>query len=275
MKNVSRTVLLLVLPLIAFGGCETEPKISAADATGRRVEAVAFKGEAYRTRSGTSSVILVSRDELEYTTNGTTFLCKYSEQGNALRVILTALGTQQVLYFRRVQGGLQSNDGEIYLSETGLAEVERQEELERQRQIQAEAAAEEARAREARAAAEVAAAQARQEEARRIADQPRVEKNLPGSWAIDGATITFKKTANGFDAVAVWKYSNVRESLRGLFLPDGRLEFTPTETVVIDPHFGSQWSYPREMWVVLGADNESLAISRANGSSDSRFKRIP
>jgi hypothetical protein len=54
---------------------------------------------------------------------------------------LTALGTQQVLYFRRVPNGLMSNNGEAYFNAAGLAELSRQEEIARQQQIATEAAA--------------------------------------------------------------------------------------------------------------------------------------
>lgn len=100
--------------------------MATGTATGDRVEAAAFNGESYRTRDGRSAITLISRDALEYRlADGTTLLCKYSEQGNALRVIMTSLNTQQVLYFRRVPNGLQSNDGELYLNAPGLAELQR------------------------------------------------------------------------------------------------------------------------------------------------------
>jgi hypothetical protein len=70
---------------------------------------------------------MISSEELEYRVrDGTTLLCKYSIQQDALRVIMTALGTQEVLYFRRVPNGLVSNDGILYLSPSALRAMKEQ-----------------------------------------------------------------------------------------------------------------------------------------------------
>lgn len=156
MNSVTTRVLFLLVILPAVG-CEGTPKetVTGNTAGNSGLEARPFNGEAYRTQDGRSAITLISPVELEYRLkDGTILLCKYSKQDDGLRVVATALGTQQVLYFRRVSNGLLSNDGVLYLSPAGLAEVQRQEE----------------QARLARQAAEVAAQRERaeREEKRRI-----------------------------------------------------------------------------------------------------------
>jgi hypothetical protein len=80
---------------------------------------------------------------------------------------MTALGTQQVLYFRRVPSGLMSNNGELYLNAAGLAEVARQEQVARQQQLESEAAAIAVRAENER---QLAIASAHDAEQRRVTD---------------------------------------------------------------------------------------------------------
>ncbi len=126
----------LCIAVLLLCGCQRGPEIVTGTKTDERVEAAPVNGESYRTRNGQSAITLISSSELEYRVDsGTTLLCKYSDQGNALRIIMTALGTQQVLYFRRVPNGLMSNNGEVYLNSAGLAEVARQEQIARQQQL--------------------------------------------------------------------------------------------------------------------------------------------
>jgi hypothetical protein len=100
------------------------PTIATDTATSSRIEAQPFNGQSYRTQDGQSAITLISHEELEYrVSDGTTLLCKYTSQQDAIRVIVTALGTQQVLYFRRVPNGLESNEGLLYLSPSALEEV--------------------------------------------------------------------------------------------------------------------------------------------------------
>jgi len=174
LKPTSATLSLLLL----FSACNRAPKttVTTDTAGNSRVEAKPFNAESYRTRDGRSAITLISLEELEYRVNdGTTLLCKYSSQQDTIRVILTALGTQQVLYFRRVPNGLMSNDGVLYLSPSGFAEVQQQEE--RARRAQQEAQAAEARQRAERERLAAIAAQ-RQAEEQRLADE-RARKEAP------------------------------------------------------------------------------------------------
>jgi hypothetical protein len=69
---------------------------------------------------------LVSKDECEIAEGGTTLLCKYTKQDGKLRVVTTALGTSQVLYFRFTEQGLDDNKGTVLFSPEALAVAMRQ-----------------------------------------------------------------------------------------------------------------------------------------------------
>jgi hypothetical protein len=177
MRNSGIVLLLAILLLLGVGACQRGPEIAAGTGTEGRVEAVARNGELYQTRNSRSAITLISSDELEYRVDNTTLLCRYTDQGNALRVIMTALGTQQVLYFRRVPNGLMSNDGILYLNATGLGEIKRHEEIARKQQMEQEAAVERERIERERVAAIVAAQQAQREaEQRHAAEEIAREK---------------------------------------------------------------------------------------------------
>lgn len=137
-------------------------------------ESLALDRTTYRTRDGRSWIRPVSSDELEYRHEGTTLLCKYSVQDGSLRVILTVLGTQQVLYFKRTPDGYTSEDGESYMTPAAIADLQRREQAAReaqQRAQQAEAARRAEAERVAREAERVAreAAQREAERAREAA----------------------------------------------------------------------------------------------------------
>lgn len=141
-----------------------------------RLEVQAVSGQSYRTRDGRSAITFVSSQELEYRVHdGTIFLCKYSKQQDGIRVILTVLGTQQVLYFRRAPNGFTSKDGTVYLSPSAFAEAQREEESSRLSQQKAYAVAEQQRVERDRLA--TIAAQ-RQAEEQRLADE-RARREAP------------------------------------------------------------------------------------------------
>jgi hypothetical protein len=64
---------------------------------------------------------------------GTTLLCKYTKPNDTLRVVTTALGTSQVIYFRFTNQGLVDNNGNVLFSPEGLAANIQQQQLEQQR----------------------------------------------------------------------------------------------------------------------------------------------
>lgn len=272
MRN-SQWRCLLLLPLFLVFACKQEPKIASADRAGGPLEAVAFNGEIYRTRNGNSTINLISRDELEYTTNGTTLLCKYSEQNDALRVITTMLGTQQVLYFRRVKGGLQSNDGVLYLNAAGLGELRRQEELERQGEQAALAAQERERAEAARLAAIEAQRQAEDQRRADAADRPLVEKQLVGRWGFQDNELAITRDAGEFVVIAKYSDVNTKDTLRGQLLPDNTLELTSVKIEALRPEFPPRWSRPTT-WIKLQPDKASVEVKWENGGSDNRYRRL-
>ena len=271
MRN-SQWRYLFLLPLFLFPACNGEPKI-ASDAAGGALEAMAFNGEIYRTRNGYSTINLISRDELEYTTNGTTLLCKYSEQNDALRVIATMLGTQQVLYFRRVPGGLQSNDGILYLSRAGLAELQRQQELERKREQAARAAQERERVEASRQAAIDAQRQAEEQRLADAAERPLVAKQLVGRWGFQDNELAITRDASEFVVIAKYFNINTKETLRGELLPDNRLELTSVKIEALRPEFPPRKSR-QTTWIKLQPDKASVEIEWENGGSDNRYRRL-
>src|SRR5271157_5207027 len=140
MKSLSRLVIVLVLAIVSLSTA-----LLALDKT------------TYRTRDGRSWIRLVSSDELEYRHEGTTFLCKYSVQDGSLRVILSVLGTQQVLYFKRTPDGYTSEDGESYMTPAAIADLQRREQAAREAQQRAQQAEAARRAEAERVASETAA----------------------------------------------------------------------------------------------------------------------
>jgi type II secretory pathway pseudopilin PulG len=149
MKSLSRFVLVLAMVLLSTASLAQEKTT-------------------YRTRDGRSWIRLVSSNELEYRHEGTTFLCKYSVQDESLRVILTVLGTQQVLYFKRTPEGYASEQGESYMTPAAIADLQRREQAAREAQQRAQQAQAARRAEEERLAREAAQ---REAEVKRLADE--------------------------------------------------------------------------------------------------------
>lgn len=116
-------------------GCDKSPNITTTQNTVSqpRVEAEAFHGEVYRSLDGQTALTLISRDECELRTGQGTLLCKYTKQSDALRVVVTALGTNQVVYYRFTAQGIQDNDGAVLLSPDALSALLREREQEAQR----------------------------------------------------------------------------------------------------------------------------------------------
>jgi hypothetical protein len=133
---------------------------------------------------------LISKDECELNEHGTIFLCKYTKQNDNLRVVTTALGTSQVLYYRFTNQGLQDNDGNVLLSPEVFSEFQRQAELARLAQQEAQAAAERQKAERQRLAA---LASQREAEEQRLADE-RARKEAPEKLL---AFLTTRPALNG------------------------------------------------------------------------------
>ena len=128
------TVLAATCFLVA---CNKSPNITSDSPN---VQAQPFHGQVYRSFDGRTTLTLISRDECELNEGGTTLLCKYIKQSDALRVVLTTMGTNQVVYYRVTDQGIQDNHGNLLLSpdryaaamEQGRIEQERQERMRRE-----------------------------------------------------------------------------------------------------------------------------------------------
>jgi hypothetical protein len=159
-KFLSRLVIVFVLAIVSLSATS-----------------LALDKTTYRTRDGRSWIRVVSSDELEYRHDGTTFLCKYSVQDGSLRVILTVLGTQQVLYFNRTPDGYKSEDGEYYMTPAAIADLQRREQAAREAQQLAQQA-EAARRAEAERVAREAAQQREEREKETAAKQLKADIDM-------------------------------------------------------------------------------------------------
>jgi len=134
-RNVSK--IIIALAVLVLGAAAPA---NAQQSAPRPVEAEPFRGQVYRSLDGDVILTLISRDELELRENGPTFLCKYTKQNDALRVIVTALGTTQVLYFRFVDEGLRANDGTVLYTPAKLDAAKQAILAEKKRKQEAELA---------------------------------------------------------------------------------------------------------------------------------------
>jgi uncharacterized protein YecT (DUF1311 family) len=129
---MNKTSIAAILTLAAFTpGCNKSPGI-ASDSP--QVQAEPFHGQVYRSFDGRTTLTLISEDECELNSGGTTLLCKYTKQSDALRVVVTAMGTNQVIYYRFTDQGIQDNNGAILLSPERYAAATEQARLAQERQ---------------------------------------------------------------------------------------------------------------------------------------------
>lgn len=100
------TLLVLIL-LMLFPGKAAEP----------------LQGRLFRAVDGQSSIKIISAEELELTNeaDGPHWVCKYSRDGESLRIVATLLGSPQALYFKIVAEGLQRPDGTLLYDEAHFA----------------------------------------------------------------------------------------------------------------------------------------------------------
>ena len=135
---------ILFIPAALLVACDQAPNINTIQGAGavQRVEAEPFQGSVYRSFDDQIALTLISRDECEIRTQGTTLLCKYTKQADALRIVTTALGTNQVIYFRFTDQGIQDNQGTTLLSPERYSAAMEQVRLTREREAQAQREAE-------------------------------------------------------------------------------------------------------------------------------------
>ena len=114
--------------------CNKSTKTASANSGdhGPMAEAQPFHGEVYRSFDDDTALTLISSEELELRNGKTTLLCKYSNPAGALRVIITTLGTNQVVYYRFTDTGLKDNDGRLLLSPKSYAAAMEQDRKEKE-----------------------------------------------------------------------------------------------------------------------------------------------
>jgi hypothetical protein len=137
-------ISLILALLFTLAACDKQSEKDMGGPTSAPAQAVPFKGEVYQALDLSEAITLVSADELEHHKGEFNLVCKYTKQGDTLRLVENIFGTTQALYFKITPQGLRANDGIVLYSPTGritaieenkLAQQRQQAE---QRQIQAE-----------------------------------------------------------------------------------------------------------------------------------------
>jgi hypothetical protein len=142
-----RHIAILAACAFLTGACNkspTSPTTNNSDSqpSPAPIQAEPFHGQVYKSLDGRNVLTLTSKEECELMQEGTTLLCKYTKQNDAVRVIATVMGTPQVIYYRFTDQGIQDNNGNVLLSpERYTAAIEqlqrqKQEELQRQQEIE-------------------------------------------------------------------------------------------------------------------------------------------
>lgn len=134
----SKLITILATLAILTAGCGKSPNTNSnasqpAQPTPPPIQAEPFHGQVYKSLNGRTTLTLVSKDECELSEGGTILLCKYTKPNDTLRVVTTALGTSQVIYFRFTAQGLVDNNGNVLFSPEGLTAKIQQQQLEQQR----------------------------------------------------------------------------------------------------------------------------------------------
>ena len=102
--------------VISCDKSQEKPGNSAPDAK-QAFEAKPYNREIYRRHDDSKTIILISRDECEVKQGGKTFLCKYTKQDDALRVVMSVMGSTEVVYYKIVPHGLKEENGPILRNE--------------------------------------------------------------------------------------------------------------------------------------------------------------
>jgi len=96
-------------------------------------------GSVFRSVNDAQRIKIASDDELEFTPDrdGPNYVCKYSRDGDSLRVVVTVLGSSQAIYFKFVLEGLQRPDGTILYDDAHFEAASKAAVAERERQLAA------------------------------------------------------------------------------------------------------------------------------------------
>jgi hypothetical protein len=121
-----KTKAMILLALWFFSaGCErSQTATNSRDVQAvLKTQAQPFHGQIYKALDGKIVLTLISKDECELSEGEKTLLCKYTKQDEKLRIVITALGTTQVVYYRITSQGLQDNEGRVLLAPGPYAEA--------------------------------------------------------------------------------------------------------------------------------------------------------
>ena len=96
-------------------------------------------GSVFRSANDAQRIKIASDDELEFTPgrDGPNLVCRYSRDGDSLRVVATVLGSPQAIYFKFVPEGLQREDGTIFYDAAHFEAAAKVAAAERERQLPA------------------------------------------------------------------------------------------------------------------------------------------
>ena len=98
----------------------------------------AFEPVTYISSNGSSRFTLISDKEIEFTSNGSTYLGQYGiQQNKSIRATIPILGSVQVMYLEPA-GAYFQHDGKTYLPEATFLAIRRQEEQNREMAAAAE-----------------------------------------------------------------------------------------------------------------------------------------
>ena len=102
-----------------------------------------LQGAVFRALTDAPRIKVISDDELEFTPerDGANLVCKYSRDGDSLRVVATVLGSTQAIYFKFAPEGLQSPDGTILYDVAHIEAASKAAAAERERRLDAAVAA--------------------------------------------------------------------------------------------------------------------------------------
>ncbi len=133
MNSHTKISLLLAL-LFMLAACNKQPATDAGSSPTAPAQAVPFKSEVYQTLNLSETITLISADELEHHKGDFNLVCKYTKQGDTLRLVENVMGTTQAVYFKITPQGLRGNDGTVLYSPSGRTKAIEDIKLAQQRQ---------------------------------------------------------------------------------------------------------------------------------------------
>lgn len=122
--RTSPLFLALVTSAFTSFSCARQPDTSPRRKVEEPAQPKPFKGLTYRGIEG-HIITMTSPDELELTEGGVNLVCKYTQQDNAIRVVVNTLGTTQAVYYRIRPDGLEDPKGRMYYSKAGAVDKTR------------------------------------------------------------------------------------------------------------------------------------------------------